>query len=96
MNRRQMFGAVAAFAAAGMFAANYGAAQDKKAEGSKPAPKNIKCMGGNSCKGKSECAVTGAHSCHTQNSCKGKGWVMVASEEECTKAGGKVEKPKKA
>ena len=40
-------------------------------------------MGGNACKGKSECGVAGAHTCHTRNACKGKGWVMVASEKEC-------------
>ena len=95
MNRRQMFGAVAAFAAASVFAANHGSAQDKKADAQKAPEKKVKCLGGNACKGKSECGVAGGHSCHGQNACKGKGWVMVASEEECTKAGGKVDKPKK-
>jgi len=85
MNRRQMFGAVAAIAAAGMFSASYVSADDRKAAGETPKAekKTVKCMGGNACKGKSECGVAGAHSCHTQNACKGKGWVMVASEKEC-------------
>ena len=85
MNRRQMFGAVAAIAAAGMFSASYSAAEDRKAAGETPKAekKTVKCMGGNACKGKSECGVQGAHTCHTKNACRGKGWVMVASEKEC-------------
>jgi len=85
MNRRQMFGAVAAIAAAGMFTASYASASEKKPAGDHPKAekKTIKCMGGNACKGKSECGVAVAHTCHTRNACKGKGWVMVASEKEC-------------
>ena len=85
MNRRQMFGAVAAIAAAGMFSASYVSAEDRKASGETPKAekKTVKCMGGNACKGKSECGVPGAHTCHTKNACRGKGWVMVASEKEC-------------
>jgi uncharacterized membrane protein len=80
-----MFGAVAAIAAAGMFSASTTTASEKKATGDHPKAekKTIKCMGGNACKGKSECGVPGAHTCHTRNACKGKGWVMVASEKEC-------------
>ena len=85
MNRRQVFGAAAAIAAAGMFSASWASAADKKPMGEAPKAekKSIKCMGGNACKGKSECGVPGAHTCHTRNACKGKGWVMVASEKEC-------------
>ena len=85
MNRRQMFGAVAAIAAAGVFSASYASAQDSKQMGTTPKAekKTVKCMGGNACKGKSECGVPGAHTCHTRNACKGQGWVMVASEKEC-------------
>jgi len=36
----------------------------------------IKCEGGNSCKGKSECA-TATNGCAGQNGCKGKGYVMM-------------------
>jgi hypothetical protein len=54
-------------------------------------------MGGNACKGKSECGVPGAHTCHTRNACKGKGWVMVASEKECEDLKAKnAEPPKKS
>ncbi|MET0496808.1 MAG: hypothetical protein ABW106_00915 [Steroidobacteraceae bacterium] len=35
----------------------------------------IKCEGGNSCKGKSECA-TATNGCAGQNGCQGKGYVM--------------------
>jgi hypothetical protein len=84
MNRRQMFGAAAAMAAATMFSANYLSADEKPmGDHPKAEKKTIKCVGGNACKGKSECGVAGAHSCHTQNACKGKGWVMVATEKEC-------------
>lgn len=51
----------------------------------------VKCVGGNSCKGHSECKSAG-NACKGQNSCKGKGWVHTKTEEECTKAGGKVGK----
>lgn len=51
----------------------------------------VKCSGVNSCKGSSECK-TAKSGCKGQNSCKGQGWVHKKSAEECTKAGGKVEK----
>jgi hypothetical protein len=44
----------------------------------------IKCDGGNSCKGKSECS-TATNACAGQNSCKGTGYVML-SKDECTTA----------
>lgn len=78
MNRRQIIGAVAAIAAASAFSAQYGSAADPT-----PAAKTFKCVGGNSCKGTSECGVKGAHGCHGQNSCRGKGWVMVENEKAC-------------
>ena len=82
MNRRQVFGAAVAMAAAMMTTT---VLAEEKGAPAKPegAKKTVKCVGGNSCKGKSECGVAGAHGCHTQNACKGKGWVMVASEKEC-------------
>jgi len=97
MNRRQVFGAAVAVAAAGLLANGVYAA-DQKAPAEKPAAakKTVKCMGGNACKGKSECGVAGAHSCHTQNACKGKGWVMVASEKECEDLKAKAAEPKKS
>lgn len=51
----------------------------------------VKCSGVNSCKGTSECK-TAKNECKGQNGCKGQGWVHKKSADECTKAGGKVEK----
>jgi len=53
----------------------------------------VKCVGGNACKGKSECA-TAASGCKGSNSCKGKGWIH-ATKADCEKAGGKAEEMKK-
>jgi hypothetical protein len=50
----------------------------------------VKCVGGNSCKGQSECA-TKASSCKGQNSCKGKGWITTSSSQQCEQRGGKPE-----
>lgn len=52
---------------------------------------SVHCAGVNSCKGTSECK-TASSACKGQNTCKGQGWVSKKSAEECTKAGGKVEK----
>jgi hypothetical protein len=51
----------------------------------------VKCSGVNGCKGTSECK-TAKSGCKGQNGCKGQGWVHKKTAEECTKAGGKVEK----
>jgi len=57
-----------------------------------PAPAaQVKCLGGNSCKGQSACK-TAQSACMGQNSCKGKGYVMTSSAEECTQKGGHTEK----
>lgn len=74
MNRRQVFGAVAAVAAAGMFSASYATAEDRRAAGETPKAekKTVKCMSGNACKGKSECGVAGAHTCHAWYACRGR------------------------
>lgn len=93
MNRKQFLGAAVAMAVSGVFATS-AAFADKHME-KKPAEKKVKCVGGNSCKGTGACgAADGSHSCAGKNECKGKGWQMVATEDECTKAGGKVEKKK--
>lgn len=44
----------------------------------------VKCDGGNSCKGKSECS-TPTNACAGQNACKGKGYVMM-EKSACTAA----------
>ena len=66
-----------------------GASAPAHAEENKSSGKSMKCIGGNSCKGKSACA-SASSSCAGENSCKGKGWVTMKSEKECTKAGGHV------
>jgi len=50
----------------------------------------VKCVGGNSCKGQSECA-TKANSCKGQNACKGKGFITTSSTQQCQQLGGKPE-----
>jgi hypothetical protein len=51
---------------------------------------SVKCVGGNSCKGQSECA-TKANSCKGQNACKGKGFITTSSAQQCEQRGGKPE-----
>jgi hypothetical protein len=77
-------GAIIASAVAGMFAAAVPAVANAKGEA------KVKCMNGNSCKGKSECS-TATTSCAGKNECKGKGWVKV-TEKECKAAKGTVAK----
>ena len=92
MNRRQLFGASVAMAVAGILVAKTGFADEKKAaDKGKAAKKTVKCMGGNSCKGKGECgAADGSHACAGKNECKGKGWNMTAKDDDCKKMGGTV------
>jgi uncharacterized membrane protein len=94
MNKK-MIGTMVAMAVAGVLAANSGLAEEKKAE-KKADAKTMKCAGGNACAGKGACAsADGSSSCAGKNSCKGKGWTNVASEAECTKAGGHIVKEEK-
>jgi hypothetical protein len=50
---------------------------------------DVKCIGVNGCKGKSECKSAG-NACKGQNGCKGQGWVKKKSASDCEAAGGKV------
>jgi hypothetical protein len=52
---------------------------------------HVKCSGINTCKGSSDCK-TAKSECKGHNSCKGQGWISKKTAEECTKAGGTVEK----
>ena len=81
-------GAALATAVALMFVGNAFAA-DSSSSGA--ASSQVKCVGGNSCKGQSACK-SAASSCKGQNACKGKGYVMADDEASCKKAGGTVEK----
>ncbi len=49
----------------------------------------IKCVGGNSCKGQSECK-SASNDCKGQNACKGKGYVITETAKQCTALGGRV------
>ena len=50
----------------------------------------VKCVGGNTCKGHSACK-TATTECKGLNACKGQGFVMAADEAACTELGGTVE-----
>ncbi|HVA77909.1 MAG TPA: hypothetical protein VNF27_08435 [Candidatus Binataceae bacterium] len=88
MKKSALGGAVLATAVALMFTGGAMAADNA---GSSSAPAQVKCIGGNSCKGQSACK-SASNSCMGQNSCKGKGYVMAASAKQCAKLGGHVEK----
>ncbi len=92
MNRRKMFGSLAAVAG-GLLLTATAFGQDKK-----EAKKGVKCSGINECKGKGECgAADGSHACKGKNGCKGKGWVNAADAKACTdKKGTVVKESKKA
>ena len=86
MSKTRLTGAVLATAVALMFAGSLA-----NAAGDSGASPQVKCLGGNSCKGQSACK-TASSSCQGQNACKGKGFVMTASIKECKANGGKPEK----
>ncbi|MGA2409329.1 MAG: hypothetical protein ABSG46_02935 [Candidatus Binataceae bacterium] len=86
MNRIKVSGAILAVAVGTMFASQPLFAQDNSSQQA-----NVKCVGGNSCKGQSACA-TASNSCKGQNSCKAKGWINTATADECTQKGGHAEK----
>jgi hypothetical protein len=81
-------GAVLATAVGLMFAGNVIADSSSSSAATQA---QVKCTGGNSCKGQSACK-SAQSSCKGQNACKGKGFVMTSSVKDCTTAGGKVEK----
>lgn len=52
----------------------------------------LRCIGGNSCTGMSECSGgPGSSACEGMNECAGMGWVYTETEEECTDLMGTVE-----
>jgi hypothetical protein len=93
MDRKTVTGAVLAAAVGAMFLATPVLAQSSS--GGSASGANVKCIGGNSCKGQSSCK-TASNGCMGQNSCKGKGWVTTASAKVCTDKGGKPEAPTKS
>jgi hypothetical protein len=79
MKVRKLAGSAVALAAASMFA-GVGLTNAVAAEGGK-----VECVGGNACKGKSECK-TATNACKGQNACKGAGKVTAADQKACEAA----------
>ncbi len=76
-------------ALAGLVVAAPSQAAEKPAAGGE----KVQCWGGNSCKGKTECA-TKSHGCMGLNACKGKGWVKM-DKDACLKIkGASLKEPK--
>jgi hypothetical protein len=88
MDKVKITGALLATAVGMLFMTQPLVAENSQAQGQAA---QVKCVGGNSCKGQSECA-TNASSCKGQNSCKGKGWITTSSTQQCEQRGGKPEK----
>jgi hypothetical protein len=84
MDRKALTGALLAAAVGAMFLTSPVFAQESSSNTSHA---NVKCVGGNSCKGQSACKG-GSHSCKAQNSCKGQGFVMTSTTQECNAKGG--------
>jgi len=86
MDKLKITGALLATAVGVMFMARPLIADNSSAHGQAT---QVKCVGGNSCKGQSECASK-ANSCKGQNSCKGKGWITTSSASQCEEHGGRA------
>ncbi len=91
MERRTVSGALLAAAVGAMFLSAPLLAQSSSTNSASSS--NVKCIGGNSCKGQSSCKSAN-NGCMGQNSCKGKGWITTVLAKACTDKGGKPEKPR--
>jgi hypothetical protein len=87
MDRKGLTGAILAAAVGAMFLTTPVFAQSSSS-GSTQA--NVKCVGGNSCKGQSGCKGVN-NSCKGKNACKGQGFTMTSSADECRAKGGHPE-----
>jgi uncharacterized membrane protein len=92
MTKAKITGAMLATAVALIFAGNAAYAADST--DSTAAASQVKCVGGNACKGQSLCQ-SAQSSCKGSNACKGKGYVMTPTAKECVTAGGKPDTSKK-
>ena len=88
MTKAKITGAMLATAVALIFAGNAAYAADST--DASAAASQVKCVGGNACKGQSLCQSANS-SCKGSNACKGKGYVMTPTAKECVAAGGKPE-----
>jgi uncharacterized membrane protein len=93
MTKAKITGAMLATAVALIFASNAAYAADST--DSTAAASQVKCVGGNACKGQSLCQ-SAESSCKGSNACKGKGYVMTPTAKECIAAGGKPDTSKKS
>ncbi len=84
MNKSIANAAILATAVALMFG---GSTAMAAGQGNSGTQAQVRCIGGNACKGLSACK-TAASSCKGQNSCKGKGFVMTSTVKECEAKGG--------
>jgi hypothetical protein len=84
MTKAKFTGAMLATAIALTFAGNVVYAADSP----DASASQVKCVGGNACKGQSACQ-SAQSSCKGANACKGKGYVMAPTAKECVAAGGK-------
>ena len=91
MTKAKLTGVMMATAVALAFMGNTARAADS----STSTTAQVKCVGGNACKGQSLCQ-SAESSCKGSNSCKGKGYVMTPTAKECVAAGGKPDTTKKA
>lgn len=76
-NRLLVHAALAGIVAAASFGTSVALAEDHGSE-------KGRCIGANSCKGKSACAQEGKNSCSGQNGCSGKGF-LEKTKAECEK-----------
>jgi hypothetical protein len=90
MDRKALTGALLAAAVGAMFLTSPVLAQESSGSMGQA---NVKCVGGNSCKGQSACKG-GNHSCKGQNSCKGQGFVTTSTAQDCTAKGGHTDDSK--
>jgi uncharacterized membrane protein len=93
MSKNKVTGAMLATAVALIFAGNAVYAADSS--DSNAAASQVKCVGGNACKGQSACQ-SAQSGCKGQNACKGKGYVMTPTAKDCVAAGGKPDTSKKS
>jgi hypothetical protein len=88
MDKLKITGALLATAVGVLFMTQPLGADNSQSQGQ---PTQVKCVGGNSCKGQSECA-TAASACKGRNACKGKGFITTSSTQQCEQRGGKPKK----
>ena len=90
MKKTRIAGAMLATAVALAFTGSVARAEDTPGAS---AATQIKCVGGNACKGQSACkTATSGSDCKGKNSCKGKGYIITPDAKSCEATGGHVGK----